>query len=150
MSHPGNSSDDATETPTSDADPAGVEALRDAERRLQRAQLTSDVQTLDRLLDDRLVFTGPDGRLYSKQDDLHVHRSGEQTITRVDEEDLGVLVAGGTGLTFFLGTLEGAMAGQPFLARVRYTRTWVHEADRGWRLIAAHVSAASEDVVAPT
>ncbi|WP_416210171.1 nuclear transport factor 2 family protein [Frankia sp. Cr1] len=41
---------------------AGAEALRDAERCLQRAQLASDVAALDRLIDDRLVFTGPDGR----------------------------------------------------------------------------------------
>ncbi|MBC8988706.1 nuclear transport factor 2 family protein [Micromonospora chalcea] len=124
------------------ADLPGVEALRAAERRLQRAQLSSDVAALDRLIDDRLVFTGPDGRLYSKQDDLHVHRSGQQTITRVDEEDLAVLVAGGTGVTWFLGTVEGTLAGEPFLARVRYTRTWILDKNEGWRLLAAHVGPA--------
>jgi hypothetical protein len=46
--------------------------LRAADRRLQAAQLQSDVEVLDALIDDRLVFTGPDGRLYSKQDDLRV------------------------------------------------------------------------------
>ena len=127
---------------------ASVEALRAAERRLQRAQLSSDVAALDRLIDDRLVFTGPDGRLYSKQDDLHAHRSGQQTMNRVDEEDLAVLVADGTGLTWFLGTLEGTLAGEPFLARVRYTRTWILDQDKGWRLLAAHVSPADGDTVA--
>ncbi|WP_433288610.1 nuclear transport factor 2 family protein [Micromonospora sp. CA-244673] len=130
------------------ADIASVEALRAAERRLQRAQLSSDVAALDRLIDDRLVFTGPDGRLYSKQDDLHAHRSGQQTMNRVDEEDLAVLVAGGTGVTWFLGTLEGTLAGEPFLARVRYTRTWILDEDKGWRLLAAHVSPANRDTVA--
>jgi hypothetical protein len=125
---------------TGGADVAGVKALRAAERQLQRAQLTSDVAALDRLIDDRLVFTGPDGRLYSKRDDLQVHRSGRQSMTRVDEEDLTVLVVGDTGVTWFLGTLEGTLAGEPFLARVRYTRTWIND-DKGWRLIAAHVSA---------
>ncbi|WP_327652994.1 nuclear transport factor 2 family protein [Micromonospora aurantiaca] len=124
------------------ADLAGVEGLRAAERRLQRAQLSSDVAELDRLIDDRLVFTGPDGRLYSKQDDLHAHRSGQQTMTRVDEEDLAVLAVGGTGVTWFLGTLEGTLAGEPFVARVRYTRTWILDEDEGWRLLAAHVGPA--------
>nr|WP_322755726.1 glyoxalase superfamily protein [Frankia sp. Cas3] len=123
---------------------AGAEALRDAERCLQRAQLASDVAALDRLIDDRLVFTGPDGRHYTKQDDLHVHGSGGQAMTRVDEEDLAVLVVGDTGVTWFLGTLEGIMDGEPFVARVRYTRTWVHDSN-GWRLIAAHVSLADGD-----
>ena len=115
------------------------DSLRAAERRLQAAQLASDVDELDRLIDDRLVFTGPDGRLYGKADDLAVHRSGQQRMSRVEEEDLRVLVHGGTGVTWFLGSLAGTMAGEPFQARVRYTRTWVHD-DHGWRLLAAHVS----------
>ncbi|ADU07557.1 nuclear transport factor 2 family protein [Micromonospora aurantiaca] len=134
--------DDDFPTGNGGADLAGVEGLRAAERRLQRAQLSSDVAELDRLIDDRLVFTGPDGRLYSKQDDLHAHRSGQQTMTRVDEEDLAVLAVGGTGVTWFLGTLEGTLAGEPFVARVRYTRTWILDEDEGWRLLAAHVGPA--------
>jgi hypothetical protein len=124
-------------------DSVAAEALRDADRRLQRAQLASDAQALDHLIDDRLVFTGPDGGQYSKQDDLHAHRSGQQSMTRVDEEDLRVLAVGGTGVTWFLGTVEGSIAGEPFLARVRYTRTWIRD-QKGWRLIAAHVSPAGE------
>ncbi|MBB2947358.1 hypothetical protein FB565_007126 [Actinoplanes lutulentus] len=127
-----------------------VAALRDAERRLQQAQLTSDVEVLDQLIDDRLVFTGPDGNLYSKQDDLHLHRSGQQSMTRVHEEDLHVLVVASTGVTWFLGTVEGSTAGVPFAARVRYTRTWIHTDSHGWRLIAAHVGPAEADSVAAT
>jgi len=118
-----------------------TESLRDAERRLQAAQLASDVDALDALLDDRLVFTGPDGNLYSKADDLQVHRSGTQTMTKVEEEQVAVLVDGRTGVSWFLGSLEGTMSGTPFTARVRYTRTWLHDDERGWRLVAAHVSA---------
>ncbi|WP_042370870.1 nuclear transport factor 2 family protein [Streptacidiphilus neutrinimicus] len=119
-----------------------TEELRSAERRLQAAQLTADARTLDLLLDDRLVFTGPDGRLYGKQDDLEVQRSGRQRLSRVDEEELTVLVTGATGVTWFLGTLAGTLDGQEFDARVRYTRTWVHASESGWRLIAAHVGPA--------
>jgi len=118
-----------------------TESLRDAERRLQAAQLSSDVVALDALLDDRLVFTGPDGNLYSKADDLQVHRSGTQTLTKVEEEQVAVLVDGRTGVSWFLGSLEGTMSGTPFTARVRYTRTWLYDDARGWRLVAAHVSA---------
>jgi hypothetical protein len=115
--------------------------LRGAERALQAAQLASDVTELDRLIDDRLVFTGPDGQLYTKADDLRLHGTGEQKMSRVAEEDLTVLVAGNTGVTCFLGTVAGALAGNEFTARVRYTRTWIHDDTHGWRLIAGHVSA---------
>jgi hypothetical protein len=118
-------------------------SLSEADRRLQTAQLTGDVAALDELLDDRLVFTGgPDGGVYSKADDLEGHRSGVQVMSRVEEESLAVLVDGSLGITWFLGTLEGVYAGTPFLVRLRYTRTWVHDAVRGWRLVAAHSSPA--------
>ncbi|MDH6120014.1 nuclear transport factor 2 family protein [Kitasatospora sp. GAS204B] len=121
---------------------ASTEDLRSAERCLQAAQLAADVTALDALLDDRLVFTGPDGRTYAKDDDLELQRSGRQRLTRVDEEDLAVLVVGPTGVTWFLGTLAGTFEGREFTARVRYTRTWVHTPRGGWRVIAAHVGPA--------
>jgi len=120
-----------------------IESLRAAERRLQAAQLTADADVLDALLDDRLVFTGPGGVLYSKADDLALQRSGQQRLTEVAEEDLQVLVDGTTGVTFFLGRLAGVFQGEPFSARLRYTRTWVYSAENGWRLLAAHVSEVS-------
>ena len=117
-----------------------ADELRAAERRLQAAQLAGDADALDQLLDDRLVFTGPEGKLYTKADDLRVHRTGGQSMTKVEEEDLAVLVDGRTGITWFLGDLRGSINGTPFEARMRYTRTWVHDDEHGWRIIAAHAS----------
>ncbi|GAB3151072.1 nuclear transport factor 2 family protein [Microbispora hainanensis] len=122
-----------------------LDELYEAERRLQKAQLLGDVEELDRLLDERLVFTGPpDGRLHTeaKQLDLHNHRSRTQVMTKVAEEDLTVVVSGTTGVTCFLGTLEGTFAGEPFAGRLRYTRTWVHTDEYGWRVLAAHAGEA--------
>ncbi|GAA3014312.1 nuclear transport factor 2 family protein [Actinokineospora diospyrosa] len=116
------------------------DSLLAAERRLQTAQLTSDVAALAELLDDALRFTGPDGTVYTKADDLAAHSAGVYALTRVDEEDVQVFATEHTGVTWFLGTLEGTVGGVPLLARMRYTRTWVH-AETGWRIIAAHASA---------
>jgi len=124
-------------------EPTLADELREAERRLQAAQLAGDIAALDQLLDDRLIFTfGPDGKCYTKQDDLQLHRSRQQILTKVSEEDLTVLVEGRTGVTWFLGALEGTFAGTPFAARLRYTRTWIHDDDHGWRVVAAHASPA--------
>ncbi|MGH3615094.1 MAG: nuclear transport factor 2 family protein [Pseudonocardia sp.] len=123
------------------AEYARTDELREAERRLQAAQLAGDVAALDQLLDDRLIFTyGPDGECFTKQDDLQAHRSRQQVLTKSTEEELTVLVEGRTGVTWFLGVLEGMLAGAPFAARLRYTRTWIHDDDRGWRIVAAHAS----------
>jgi ketosteroid isomerase-like protein len=123
-----------------------TESLRAAERRLQAAQLTSDVDALTELMDDAVRFTGPDGNLYTKQDDLRVHETGHQVLTRVEEEDLRVWATEHTGVTWFLGTLEGTVGGQPFAARLRYTRTWIQD-QKGWRIIAAHAMFLTDDLV---
>ena len=95
-------------------------------------------ETLTALLDDDVIFTGPDGNLYSKQDDPSGHRSGHQVLNRVDELELRVLATGATGVTWFMGTLEGTVSGEPFIARMRYTRTWVHDGQAGWKIVATH------------
>ncbi|WP_067697833.1 nuclear transport factor 2 family protein [Nocardia jejuensis] len=113
--------------------------LREAELRLQAAQLAGDVEALDELLDDRLIFTlGAD--TFTKADDLELHRSKAQVMTRLEQEQLTVLVEGTTGVTWFLGVVEGSVHGSPFAARMRYTRTWARDDSRGWRIVAAHAS----------
>lgn len=124
-----------------------TESLRSAERRLQAAQLASDVDALSELIDDAAWFTGPDGNLYSKQDDIGVHAAGQQVLNRVEEEDLRVLATANTGVTWFLGTLAGTVGGQPMTARMRYTRTWVRNDQTGWKIIAAHAMFLTEPPV---
>jgi hypothetical protein len=116
-----------------------TESLLAADRRLQSAQLAADAATIDELLDDRLVFTGPGGRLYSKEDDLRLQRSGQQRLTEVTEEELAAIAVGDAGVTWFRGRLAGHFEGAQFTAHVRYTRTWIRT-PAGWRLLAAHVS----------
>lgn len=118
-----------------------TDTLRAAERRLQAAQLASDVGALDALIDDAALFTGPDGALQTKADDLGAHRGGQLRLHRLDEVDLRLLVIGSTGVTWFLGALEATVDGHTVAARVRYTRTWVHVDDGGWRVVAAHATA---------
>lgn len=119
-----------------------MEELRAAERRLQDAQRANDADALDELLHDRLVAIGPDGARYSKDDDLTAYRSGTSVITAITEEDLALVEAGTTGVTFFTGTVTGTFNGQPLTARLRYTRTWTHDPDVGWQVLAAHISPA--------
>ena len=111
-----------------------------AERVLHDAQLAGDVAALDRLLDDRLVAIGPDGARYTKSDDLAGYRSGSSVITTLVEEDVEVLVAGTTGVTFFTGTIAGTFGGGPMSAGLRYTRTWTYDHEAGWRVLAAHIA----------
>ncbi|WP_433308264.1 nuclear transport factor 2 family protein [Micromonospora sp. CA-269861] len=121
-------------------DSAREAELLDAERTLQAAQRAGDVAALDQLLVDQLIAIGPDGRTQTKQDDLAAHRERRLVVEELVEEELDLLVVGTTGVTFFLGRLSGVSEGAPFSARMRYTRTWVHDDPHGWRVLAAHIS----------
>lgn len=120
-----------------------VAALHEAESGLQAAVLGGDVEELDRLMDDRVVYTGPDGRTLTKGDDLAAHRSGTLNVEAFDQRDLAVTVAGTTGITHVLADIRGTAAGHPFAARLRYTRTWIHT-DGTWRVLAAHAGVAPD------
>ena len=115
--------------------------LRQAERRLQAAMLAGDVDELDRLLDDRLIATiTPSTTRVSKAEDLAAHRSRQLVLTELTEEDLALVVAGDTGVTWVLTALEGTNGGESFAVRMHYLRTWHRDEEHGWRVLAAQIS----------
>lgn len=126
-----------TNDPSSDDVPA---AARDAEAALRRAQLASDADALERLLDEALLLTGPDGALYTRADDLAAHRGGAIRITRLEPREEQVRRFGDVVVVVVRMEMAGAVGGQPFAGAYRYTRVWGERAD-GWRVVAGHVSA---------
>jgi hypothetical protein len=112
------------------------------EARLRSAQLSADVGELDTLISDNLLFTGPDGRLATKAQDLDAHRSGavrfiEHAPVELRVERIGtqvVVVALEARLAVNVG---GAIARGTY----RYTRLWAREAGHHWRVVGGHVSA---------
>jgi hypothetical protein len=121
------------------ADPSDTSLLA-CETALRQAQLTSNVQELDRLVDDTLVFTGPNGAVYGKQDDLDAHRRGLIRITRLEPSEERVQRFGHIAVVSVRMEMSGTFEGAPFAGPFRYTRVWrAHE--NGWRIVAGHVSA---------
>lgn len=110
-----------------------------AERALQAAMRVSDVAALDGLLHPDLLAVAPDGSLVDKAADLESHRSGIFQIADLREEDVRVVVAGDTAVTFVVLDVRGTIAGEDASGLMRYTRTWTRDAD-GWRVLAAHIS----------
>jgi len=116
------------------------ESLRACESALRRAQLAGDVVALDRLVDDALVFTGPDGAIYGKADDLETHRQGTVRITRLEPSEERVQRFGGIAVISVRMEMTGTFHGAPFAGPFRYTRIWCARED-GWRIVAGHVTA---------
>jgi ketosteroid isomerase-like protein len=119
--------------------PAIEQAVLEAERELQAAMRASDVAELDRLLHPDLLAVAPDGSLVDKAQDLEGHRSGIFEIAELHEEDLRVVVAGETAVTFVVLGIRGRIAGEDASGRMRYTRTWTR-AGGVWQVVAAHIS----------
>lgn len=123
------------------ADP-GIVAL---EAELRAAQLAADVPALDRLIADELLFTGPDGQLGTKAQDLEAHGSGVVRFRSHVPEELRVRRVGeNVAVTALRARLEVEVAGTLARGTYRYTRVWAREADGNWRVVGGHVSAVPE------
>ncbi|GAB2914480.1 hypothetical protein GCM10027093_61270 [Paraburkholderia jirisanensis] len=108
------------------------------EEALRVAMLGNDVEALSDLLDDDLVFTGPDGQVLSKKDDLSVHRDRVLRLDRLDLYDTQIHRLGELILTTTKAELAGRFGATPFDGTFAYTRLW-RQSD-GWRVVAGHAA----------
>ena len=110
-----------------------------AEDRLRAAMLASDTAALDSLLDERLVFLGPGGAIFGKQDDIGAHRTGFQKLSRLDVLSLSIEEHGDTAIAVADVHLEGLFGEARISGKHRYLRTWMRSSE-GWKAVAGCVS----------
>jgi ketosteroid isomerase-like protein len=113
----------------------------DAEARLRAAQLAGDVAALDALIADDLLFTGPDGALWSKAADLQSHRDRVVRFLEHVPESLEVRsIADGIALTAMRARLTVAVSGVQSEGLFCYSRVWARTGEGSWRVMGGHVS----------
>ena len=111
------------------------------ESRIRRAQLDADVAALDALLSNDLLFTGPDGQVGTKAQDLDAHRSGVVRFREHEPEELRVRRVGASVAVVALrARLAVEVAGTLIRGTHRYTRVWALE-NGEWRVVGGHVAA---------
>ncbi len=116
------------------------------EAQLRAAQLAADVDVLDALLADDLLFTGPDGQLATKAQDLAAHGAGTVRFLAHIPEELHIRRVGVDIAIAALRTrLMVEVAGAVVRGTYRYTRIWARESGT-WRVIGGHVSAVPDVV----
>jgi hypothetical protein len=113
--------------------------IRAVEERLWREQLSGDVQVLDDLIADDLLFTGLAGSLETKAADLQQHRSGALKITKLDLLEFRVRAIPGGAITSVKMDAAAVIAGRLTSAILRYTRVWISEGGR-WQIAGGHMS----------
>ena len=113
------------------------------EAALRRAQLDADVGALDALISPDLLFTGPDGRLGTKAEDLAAHGSGAVRFIEHEPEELRVRRLGpDAAITALRARLTVVAGGETVSGVFRYTRVWAREDGAAWWVAGGHVSAA--------
>lgn len=112
-----------------------------AEEQLRGAQLTGEVTVLARLISEDLLFTGPDGRLGTKAQDLAAYESGAVRFRSHEPEELRIRRVGADiAMTALRARLTVEVRGQIVHGMYRYTRVWAREGEGQWRVVGGHVS----------
>lgn len=114
--------------------------IQQHEEALRVAMLTSDVQALDALIADDLIFIGPTGEVFHKQDDLEMHRSGRQTLTVAEWRAVEITLRDQAAVTSVTAALAGSFDGAAFSGTFRYCRFWAKTAT-GWQVLGGSVIA---------
>jgi hypothetical protein len=111
------------------------------ESRIRTAQLSADVTALDDLISDNLLFTGPDGQLGTKAQDIEAYRSGTvKFIAHVPEELRVRRIGANVAISSLRAQLTVDVAGNISRGTYRYTRVWAREDSQAWRVVGGHVS----------
>ena len=111
------------------------------EARIREVQLAADVEALDALIGDNLLFTGPDGQLSTKAQDLEAHRSGRVRFRSHVPKELRIRRIGThVAICALLAELTVDVNGTTSRGTYRYTRVWAQESTGPWRVVGGHVS----------
>jgi ketosteroid isomerase-like protein len=111
------------------------------ESQLRAAQLAADVAVLQRLIADELLFTGPDGSLGTKEQDLQAHGSGAVRFRSHEPEELRIRRVGDdVAIAALRARLAVEVVGALVRGTYRYTRVWAREGGGPWRVVGGHVS----------
>ncbi|RKE47692.1 MULTISPECIES: nuclear transport factor 2 family protein [unclassified Sphingomonas] len=116
-----------------------IAEIEGREEALRSAMVTRDVVALSSLIDDGLVFTGPDGTVVGKDQDLSAHEADILKLTKLDLFDGRLHPMGENVLATTKADLTGTFAGMPIDGTYSYTRLW-SQASGQWRVIAGHAA----------
>jgi ketosteroid isomerase-like protein len=111
------------------------------EARIRAAQLAADVDELEALISEDLLFAGPDGQLGSKAQDLEAYAKGLVRFLSHEPEELRIRRIGSdTVVTSLAARLVVEALGEISKGTYRYTRIWAREHGGSWRIVGGHVS----------
>lgn len=111
------------------------EQIIDCEKRLLEALKTGDIQVLDELLHDDLLFNIPTGQTITKEMDIENYRSGIMTVYDISASDRTIKTNENMSTVVVTVCLKAKYADQIIDGKFRYLRVW-KLTDYSWKVIA--------------
>lgn len=96
------------------------------EKKLIEAIKTSDIQFLDKILHDDLLFIIPNGQVITKAMDLASHKAKEMIVDELVPEMEELNIVDDTAIVVMIYDTKGKMLGNPIEGKFRYIRFWKH------------------------
>ena len=116
-----------------------LEEIVHAEKQLQQAMVNNDVQALERLIHDDLVFIDVEGNVQGKRDDIESHASGAVVQTAVEFVEEPIMqFYGESAIVVVKAHVKVRVQGKPLEAFCRYLRVWLFQDER-WQIISGAV-----------
>jgi hypothetical protein len=116
----------------------------DNEKKLLSAMKTNNVELLDQLLHDELLFNGPSGETATKAMDLENYRSGNINLHTLESSDLMLNMVGDDIVVAVTVEILGNYLGQEIDGKFRYLRVW-KLFENNWKVIAGSVVTLNTD-----
>jgi ketosteroid isomerase-like protein len=111
-----------------------AEAVEAAEMARFKAQTSGDLNALDGLLGDDLVYTHSSAAVDSKASYVESMRSGALKYQTIEPRELKVRVFGTTAIITGAAHITAVSKGQPVDNQLRYTDVWVLR-DGRWQMV---------------
>jgi len=103
------------------------------------AILKHDVAFLKRIYADDLIYTDPNGAVWTGAQDIANIESGEAVYTSFITDNMNVHAYGDMAVVFGRDTIEGQVRGKDVSGQYQWTDTWIKKAGR-WQCVATQSS----------
>lgn len=101
-----------------------------------QAMRVMDIQTLDKLLHDRLIYNNFTGEVLTKEMDMKGAKSGVMTVDSVECLEREIELFDDTAMVSTVAHLKASLQGNDIDVKTRFLRTW-KKFDDGWKIIGA-------------
>lgn len=111
-----------------------VEAVR---QEYDKAAVSQDAATFDRLASDDYTLTQPDGKVVTKAEMIAMAKSGDVKVEKGQSDNVKIRLYGNTALVTGRWTEKSTNKGKPFAGTMQYTTVYVKKNGK-WQIVSDH------------